>query len=118
MPYARAVAGATFVILCSCSKPPPSSQEPNASDVQVPGESAIVGVDIVDGGATPGQPYTTERKAGTYDPRNDEAPSTGPGAPHTGDVPGTGLDPIDHPVQTPPRPIPTPPLGVPPTNRR
>lgn len=49
-----------------------------------------------------------ERKAGTYDPLRDRAPHTGPGAPRVGDTPGTGLEPIDHPV------IPTPPLAVPP----
>lgn len=51
---------------------------------------------------------SVERRAGTYDPRLDKAPATGPGAPGVGDVPGTGMDPIDHPIR-PPEPAPAAP---------
>lgn len=113
MRHVLGAAGALLLALGACSK---HSHTEQATADRTNGEqnSPAEQTDSPDASTPPPHVEPIERSAGTYDPLRDQAPHTGPGAPHVGDTPGTGLEPIDSPVKTPPRPIPAPPLGVPP----
>lgn len=108
-----AAGAAIAMVLCGCSKaqePPehPSEQPSDRTTVerdagQHPSAPAEAERESGEAPSSDGQPRTVERQAGTYDSRHDEAPGAGPGAARVGDVPGTGLEPITHPVPTPPQ---------------
>jgi hypothetical protein len=116
MNHARKTLGFAILVACACSKPESHAEGPSVgAEAFEDSDTADATVDASGrSAAEPGAGGTTtlEHKAGTYDPLHDRAPATGPGAAHVGDVPGMGLEPIDHPIPQAPRPVPTPP-GVP-----